>query len=91
MRRFVVFLMFLFRMTTNTTRRFPTKPMTIIREKRMGTRKGTIFIRNSKSFFKEHSGCVMSVSLQFTSVMFVMFDILEMSWRHLHDAVSAVH
>ena len=49
--RFVVFRMFLFLVTTQTTRMFPKKPVMMMMEKRMGTKKGTIFIKVSKSLF----------------------------------------
>ena len=55
MRRFVVFLIFLFRVTTKTTRRLPMKPMMMMTENRMGTKKGTIFINVFKSAFRSLS------------------------------------
>ena len=44
-----MFLMFLLKQTTQTTRRLPMKPVMMMREKRMGTRRGTILIRMSRS------------------------------------------
>ena len=48
MRMFVVFLIFLLRMTTRTTRRLPTNPIMMTRVKMMGTTMGTTAIRISR-------------------------------------------
>ena len=45
MRMLVVFLIVLLRRTTRTTRRLPTRPITMTKVKRMGTMMGTIVIR----------------------------------------------
>ena len=45
MRMLVVFLIVLFSRTTRTTRRLPTKPITMTKVNRMGTMMGTIVIR----------------------------------------------
>ena len=69
MRMLVVFLIVLLSKTTRTTRRLPTKPITMTKVKRMGTMMGTIVIRVSS--------CSKSTSSSSTPiVLFIWWTLL---------------
>ena len=80
-RMLVVFLIFLLRITTSTTRRLPTNPMMMTRVKMMGTTIGTTAIRISRCLGSTPVSSAPEV-VSFTDVSFIL--------RFWQDSLSCV-